>query len=244
MPRKKKVVEETNEEINKLKELGLSTEKLFDAEIWIDCGIQFIEEALGTLPDERDVLKDFVQPHDDSVPKETLMDELDAVEIRDTSEDDADLAKVTVFPRFENGEPFSYDYQWKGFFKDSCGMLRDIKGMKSSALKAYKKKIDGQVIVEPRKIPFFMPEGSKMGISQRPLRASTAQGERIAIATSETIPEGTKVFFRVIVFKKEFVPMVKEWLLYGVRRGTFQWRNSGKGRFKLIKFEVDGEDQL
>ena len=38
---------------------------------------------------------------------------------------------MTVFPRNENGEPVLYDYQIKGFFKDSCGMLARVGGKAS-----------------------------------------------------------------------------------------------------------------
>ena len=31
---------------------------------------------------------------------------------------------------------------------------------------------------------------------------------------------------------------VREWLDYGILRGIGQWRNSGKGRFTYIAYEV------
>ena len=70
-----------------------------------------------------------------------------------------------------------------------------------------------------------------MGECQRPLRAQTAQGERISLANSETVPAGATCEFTVICMKPDLMKVVKEWLSYGVAHGTGQWRNSGKGRF-------------
>lgn len=71
-----------------------------------------------------------------------------------------------------------------------------------------------------------------MGECQRPLRASTAQGERVALAHSETIPAGAVVEFTVQMLVDGHEKVVREWLDYGALRGLGQWRNSGKGRFK------------
>lgn len=138
---------------------------------------------------------------------------------------------TTRFPHDEEGNPFMWDYQWKGFFKESCSMLRRADGFKSSKLKAYKKEIDGLVFVQPRRIPFALPDGGEMGTCQRPLRASTAQGERVALASSETVPAGSTQRFNVTVLKDGLAPLVVEWLQYGALHGTGQWRNSGKGAF-------------
>ena len=73
--------------------------------------------------------------------------------------------------------------------------------------------------------------GGEMGTCQRPLRASTAQGERIALANSETIPAGSSIEFKVICLSDSYKKAVIEWLDYGSFKGLGQWRNSGKGRF-------------
>lgn len=146
---------------------------------------------------------------------------------------------MTVFPRMEDGRPFTYDYQWKGFFKDSCGMLRRADKTRSKGLKAYKKEIDGLVFVSPRHIPLVLPEGATIGECQRPLRAQTAQGERVALAHSETVPAGTTQTFQVHVLRDDLMPLVLEWLAYGRLHGTGQWRNSGKGRFTHVTRDVE-----
>ena len=138
------------------------------------------------------------------------------------------------------GVPFCWDYQIKGFFKDACSSLRRVPGTRSSKLTAFKKVIDGTVFVEQRKIPFQLPEGAECGRCERPLRASSASGERVALAASETVPAGTVLEFSVLVMNPKDAETVREWLDYGRLRGLFQWRNSGKGRFEWE--EVESED--
>ena len=90
--------------------------------------------------------------------------------------------------------------------------------------------MDGLVFVEERKIPYEFKGG--MGECQRPLRASTPQGERVALAHSETVPAGATVEFTIVILKDDMETAVREWLDYGRLRGIGQWRNSGKGRFE------------
>ena len=137
---------------------------------------------------------------------------------------------MTIFPRPADGTPIFWDYQIKGFFKDTCGMLKKVAGTASSKIKAYKKEIDGLIFIKEREIPIHF-DGA-VGHCQRPLRGQTAQGERIALANSETVPAGSWVEFTVMCMVDADMKMVAEWLNYGKYRGIGQWRNSGKGRFE------------
>ena len=154
---------------------------------------------------------------------------------------------MTVFPRLEDGTPFIYDYQVKGFFKDACSMLNRLTGKdpetgkkkkavnESSKLTAFKKVIDGMIFPQPRKIPIRF-DGA-VGICQRPLRAQTAQGERVALAMSESVPAGATMEFSVLCLSADHLAAVREWLDYGELRGLGQWRNSGAGRFTWEEIE-------
>ena len=186
--------------------------------------VTYIEELLGTASANPDIHSEFIASHAPDAP--SRKEEVEALGAEAVEE-----KAMTVFPK-EDGKPFTWDYQWKGFFKDSCGMLRRADGTKSSKIKAYKKEIDGLVFVEPRKIPLVLPDGGAVGECQRPLRASTAQGERIALAHSETVPAGTTQEFDIIILRDDLQEAVVEWLSYGRYHGTGQWRNSGKGRFE------------
>jgi hypothetical protein len=182
------------------------------------------EEMLGTKAANPDVFADFIaSKHPSGTPQR---DELDKADHREE-------AGTTVFHR-ENGQPGIYDYQIKGFFKDAAQAvnrfdkeLRD--GMEK--LTAYKTKIDGCIFAEPRFIVFNLPPGGSVGICERPLRAETAQGPRVSVVRSETVPAGTTLDFQLDVLDSSLKRWVQLWLNYGRRRGIGQWRNSGRGRF-------------
>lgn len=184
--------------------------------------ITFFEEVLGTASANPDLHREYIAskaPNAESIEEEVASIGVDAA-----------LEKsMTVFPRNADGKPIFYDYQIKGFFKDSTGALRKVPGTKASKVKAYKKEIDGLLFVSPRMIP--MEFSAPVGTCTRPLRAQTAQGERVALATSETVPAGTYIDMTITALTKDMLDLAVECLDYGYLRGIGQWRNSGKGRF-------------
>ena len=94
------------------------------------------------------------------------------------------------------------------------------------------------IFPQPRMITIHIPDGDEIGYCERPLRAQTAQGERVALAISEEVPAGSWLEFDVVCLDDGHVPAVLEWLDYGQLRGLGQWRNSGKGRFTYVIEEV------
>ena len=185
--------------------------------------ITFTEAILGTWPNNPDIAAEYIAtkaPKYDDIEKE-----LDALPAEDQIR-----KSMTVFPRTPDGIPAIYDYQIKGFLKDSVGMLRKVKGTVSSGFKAYKKEIDGLIFVAPRMIPIRFD--GDIGSCQRPLRASTPQGERVSLANSEEIPAGASIEVSFQFYNKEHRDLIVECLDYGKLRGIGQWRNSGKGRFE------------
>lgn len=184
--------------------------------------VTFFEELLGTASNDPEIHKTFIAGNAPDAPSRE--EEVAALGVDEVVE-----KSMTVFPRDKDGQPIMWDYQIKGFFKDTCGMLRKVPKTLSSKIKAYKKEIDGLVFVDERRIPIHF-EG-EIGSCQRPLRAQTAQGERVSLANSETIPEGASIEFTVTCLVDSYVDVVREWLDYGRLRGMGQWRNSGKGRF-------------
>jgi len=181
------------------------------------------EELLGTASNDPKVHENYVASNaPDAASKE---EEVAAIGVDGVVE-----KGMTVFPR-ENGKPFAWDYMIKGFFKDACGSLKYADGSKSSKLKAFKKYIDGLVFITPRKIMIEMSCNGSIGNCQRPLRANTAQGERIALANSETVPAGSSLTFEIRMLKADMHDVIVEWLNYGELKGLGGWRNSGKGRF-------------
>ena len=183
--------------------------------------ITFTEPILGTWPADPEVASKFIASK--APDAATIEDEIAATSVEEVVE-----KSMTIFPRGDQG-PILYDYQVKGFFKDACGMLARVKGTESSKIKAYKKVIDGLIFPAPRCIPIEI--NGDVGNCQRPLRAQTAQGERVSLANSEEIPAGSSIAFDVELLDPSHEKLVIEWLDYGRLRGLGQWRNSGKGRF-------------
>lgn len=189
--------------------------------------ITFTEPILGSQPADPELHTRFIAS---KAPDHKSM----AEEIAATSVEEVEERGKTVFPRMEDGTPALWDYQIKGFFKDACGMLRRVPDTRSKKLTAYKKEIDGLIFVSPRLIPLWMPVDLdlKETDNQRPLRASTPQGERVALAHSEEAPAGTYMELTITMLKNDLEPLVREWLDYGALRGIGQWRNASFGRLK------------
>lgn len=191
--------------------------------------IKLLEQMLGTQPANPDIHGEYIAAK--SADAEKFAEEQAALPAEEL------VAKgMTVFYRDPTGAPAMMDYHIKGFFKDACGMLSRVKNSKSAGVKAYKKIIDGLIFVGPRFIPVDM-QGGKMGECQRPLRAQTAQGERVSIAHSETIPVGATMDVEITCLDPAHEKLVEEWFNYGKLRGLGQWRNSGCGRFAWEKLE-------
>lgn len=194
--------------------------------------ITTFEPMLGLCPDDKEIYRTYIASKAPSVAAEDL-------EVAAISENPEEAMKSTVFPRTPDDVPCFWDYQIRGYFKDSCAALSRLGGTdengkkipmtKSGKLKAFKKIIDGNIFVAPRQIPIEFD--GDMEWCERPLRADTPQGSRVALARSEQIPAGAKIRFEVLLLDSSHFDVLKEWLDYGSLRGLGQWRNSGKGRF-------------
>ena len=183
------------------------------------------EAMLGSKPSNAGVFTDYIASR--------KQDGLDGEELKAAEEaEDRVKESMTIFHRLEDGKtPILWNYQLLGMFKDFCGSLRRAPGTLSSGLKAYKSVIDALVFVSPRKVPIILPEGGEIGILERPLRAETMQGPRVALAKSETVPAGSTLEFEVKLLDPDLKPYIEEWLNYGSLRGLGQWRNASWGIF-------------
>ena len=192
--------------------------------------VDFIDDVLGTAPGDPDIHGSYVSS---KAPDAATKEE----EIAAIGEDEFRAKGKTIFPTDESGNPILWNYQIKGFFKSACAAQRGLSGSKSSKVKAYKKKIDLGIFVFPdaddpssRAIKIHMTKAG-VGECQRPLRAETMQGPRVAIADSDSIEKGSWIEFDVVMLDDVDWPLVSEWLDYGKFNGLGQWRNSGKGAF-------------
>lgn len=193
--------------------------------------VTVIDDMLGTNPADEKIYKSFIAS---KAPDATTMEE----DLQTMSVQEMEDKHMTIFIKDKDGNPMMPNYHMYGFFKSACSYLRGIKGTESEKIKAYKKKIDGLIKVYPdakdvtgRYIPLIMPEGGKIGNCQRPLRAQTMQGERVALANSDTVPAGTSFECDIVLLDPSMWDAVEEWLNYGKWNGLGQWRSSGKGAF-------------
>jgi len=201
----------------------------------ITAKVRLIEDLLASVPGDKDLLETWIASK--APTAKTKKEEVEA------SGTDSVVAKMRcIFPRGDDGNPFLWDYQVKGFFKAACGFLNRAEGSYSSQLSAYLKVINGLVFPKPRKIVIPC---DNLGTCERPLRITDfREGDRTALASSETIPAGTEFSFSVELFdlknnKVKLEDCVKEWLEYGQYHGLCQWRNSGKGRFELLDLTTE-----
>ncbi len=231
MDRPKKIKEE---EIEKMQEVGdeiseniknKSPLSFMSSMHVINVHATLIENMLGTSAANTSLHSEFIAS---KAPDAATMEE----EIELIGATAVEEKQMTIFPRNGDGEPILWDYEVKGDLKGTCGFLRRVPDTKASKLKSYKKVLDGLLFIKPRQIGLVMPEGGTVGSCQRPLRAETMQGERVALANSESVPAGTEFDFQVLCLTKEVYEFALEALAYGEFSGIGQWRNSGAGRFK------------
>lgn len=193
----------------------------------------FTEGLLATKPNDETVHETYIA----AKREEGIMkDEIDA-ETRTLNEIERLEKGCTVFHRTEDGKPMVWDYQVKGFLKDAIKALRRDPDSACSKLKNYKGVIDGSVFVKPRQIVLNLPEGTKLGTCQRPLRAQTMQGERVALAQSEEAPAGTTMEFTVLTLAPGLEKVLDECFEYAQLRFMGAWRNSGKGTAVVEKIK-------
>lgn len=197
--------------------------------------ITFTEEVLGTANADKEIHSEFIASKAPDAPSREE-------EVASLGVDEVEKKEMTVFPRLEDGTPFMWNYQIKGFMKSAAQACSYIGG--NLKLSAYKKKIDLLVFVDERKIPLILPEGGKIGSCQRPLRAQTMQGERVALANSETCPAGTTAEFTITVLDDSIAKFIPEWLDFGKYNGMLQWRNSSKGQFSYEILENEKMKKL
>ena len=169
--------------------------------------LTLIEDALGMMPGDEDILKTYLASKAPT-PEKT------AEEVAWCTQTEEEK-RITVFPRTDDGRPMFWDYQIKGMLKDSCSALArqgkhgSPEGTACAKIKAYKKVIDGDIFVFPRRIPIDL-HGLKMDTCTRPLRADTPQGPRTSIAKSEAVPEGSTLDFTFELAYPELRGMVVE----------------------------------
>lgn len=193
--------------------------------------LTFTEGLLGTASANPEVHEEFIASK--SADAEKAKEEIESLPAEEPIK-----KAITIFHRNSDGLPMLWDYQIKGFLKETLGILLDFVvadckiGRAKLSRWTFKRIVDNAVFVSPRRIPLKLPEGGEITHCTRPLRADTMKGERVALATSEEVPAGTVIEFEVRTLDKKLDELMVECLDSGKDKGIGQWRNSGKGRFE------------
>jgi hypothetical protein len=187
------------------------------------------ENLLGTIPTKKDLFTAHV------ASEETGEDE----PVKDL---EGGEAGYTTFLQDADGV-YLFDYHVKGFLKEAGNVLKEQvettkqkKGGEPSereaqtGVRALKSKLDNYVFVFPRRI--FLKDKVD-GVFERPLRAMTAMGPRVALAKSDFIAAGTQFMVEIALLPhKELTWQMIEGLMdYGQLKGLGQFRNGSYGRF-------------
>ncbi len=200
----------------------------------LEITLTFATPVLGTAPSNPNIYTDYIA--DEAIKAgvvngNRLQEELDALPA------DSDRG-ATVFRRDDQGRPSFIDYMLKGFFKDTATAQRRFDVSLSKGVAAHKAKINDVLFIEPQFIPILNQDGSVPTITmfERPLRADTPQGPRVALACSEMIQAGAQLQFTLENFAVKLISkdLIKEWLNYGRMRGLGQFRNGSYGRFRYV----------
>lgn len=199
--------------------------------------VVFVMPVLGSQP-TRDVASEFIAKKNgfEALPEDEVELLPDALE-----------RGTTVFHRLPNGHPCLMNYHLLGFMKEA-GKVQN--GQVDGGVKNLRSKVSQRIFVyavpdaggslSSRFLELHVPEGSGgVDYLERPLRAETAMGPRVALARSEMLPEGTWFECILEVLQGEITEKVLRDLLdYGWYRGLGQWRNSGAYgtfRYELVK---------
>lgn len=205
---------------------------------------------LGTVPYSKQVYADYILSKNPEMSDEEFQAELAKVP---DLEEKGWTGFLTLTGEI-GGPPALSAHMFKGAFKEICTAMRrgdanSSAGSVSRKLRAHKKQIDQLVWVRPRFVPLLLPEGrdrylltvrktadsdgeereSEFDISERPLRAQTAQGERVALARSDACPAGTQMLVNIQVRGGSIMPAhIMEWFEFLEGFGMGQWRGSGQ----------------
>lgn len=197
---------------------------------------RLLSPVLGTTAGSKSIWRDFIEPKQRKelekagMTPEQIEEEL-AATLEGVPETDEMDRGLTTFPSDEKGY-YLRDYQVKGVLKNAALAMKEW-----GKLKQLRAKIGTYCFVRPVRI--YLTDGlPELEIVERPLRAQTAQGERICIARSQSIPEGTEFDFEIHTLSDAIEEdLLKELLGYGQYQGLLQNRGAGYGRFEVLTFE-------
>lgn len=207
--------------------------------------LNFVRDILGGQPADPEIKRSYIKAKmisgktglSGSVATEKIESEIENAN-RDESIRDIDDKSITVFYRDENGRPCISDVQLRGFVKDAFafvarenGLLQKKDGSNYSGDAKYKKWIGDRIMFDRQ---YYVLAENVDGIMERPLRAETQMGPRVAITASELIKgPGRSIAFSLTTTDDVDKSLMDQILSRGMFRGIGQWNNAQWGTFEF-----------
>lgn len=202
-----------------------------------------ITPILGSISMNKQIYTDFIQTKAEKQKAPADAQKNAKEDVDNVTE--MDEKGITGFYRDADGNIILKAYQIKGFFKDAARALKD-----QIKLTSHVSKVDNYVFLKERDIQLLRdgkPIKEADDFLERPLRAETAQGPRVALAKSEIVNEGWTLEFTVKVVENKgtaksvamSMDVVRSLFEYGEMKGLLQWRNAGYGSFELEEIPVE-----
>ena len=214
--------------------------------------IQYLEDLLATASGDPKIQEGFISSKIAEFKGGQSADEAAAkiAEELSTSSVEEQIEKASTIFHHDEAGIFLYDYMFRGFIKETVATLIELGEVKKLNPWNYRKACDKSITVYPRRVYFQRNGGGNIttpdGSLQRPLRAATMRGERVALARSEFVKAGAEQSFEIklLVTQNPKSPwteinrdLIQTCLNLGVYSGIGQWRSGGQGRFTVTKFE-------
>ena len=203
--------------------------------------LTFTEDLLGSQPRNTEVYATWV------AVKEAEATRKKEVNNRTADEEPPAVTEERSWTGFAQDDSglFLWDYQVKGFLKESAAIqpaaleVRTKRSGDPLGEATIRKRLDNWLFVLPRRL-YVTRDGQTLtqpdGVYERPLRARTMQGDRIALARSDVVRAGVQVKGQIRLLPG--CPITEEalrtWLDYGALKGLGQFRNGGFGRFSYM----------
>jgi len=205
------------------------------------------DRMLGTNPGNDGMFEDWIKGKRDEMAEMAADEDCLGTVGEEVAKD------TTIFRRDDEGYLCIPGYMIKGNLKSNgdtirsrraVGKTKDDKGKTpKSGWESWRSKVDNNVHIRPKLIRILKPSENGTlepiktidGVVVRPLRAKTMQGERVSLARSEYVAEGSVIEFEIInrgagvVTDKQIIECLEEGEFYGLG----QWRNAGNGTFTV-----------
>jgi len=156
----------------------------------------------------------------------------------------SELAGLTTIPQDAEGLHL-WDWHVRGLLKEALHNLRHMwaktkkkkTGEETTSLPVMRSRVDNYCFVRPRRI-YLVRNGKPIkepdGTFERPLRAETMKGPRVALVASEMVDVPVEIEFEVHLLQQPDLTWdhVETALEYGQYKGLGQWRSGGWGSFR------------